>query len=144
MTQATSGLQGKYAELVNAATASGVTNLQVREQGNVLYIDGEAPNGQVKDNLWNIYNKIDPDFRAGDLIMNVNVSASAAGSKAKVTTESSNLNIRKGPGTDQPIVGKAAHNSMVTLVSKTNDQWWLVRTDKGEEGYAYAQYLSVQ
>jgi uncharacterized protein YgiM (DUF1202 family) len=144
MTQATSGLQGKYAELVNAATASGVTNLQVREQGNVLYIDGEAPNGQVKDNLWNIYNKIDPDFRAGDLIMNVNVSASAAGSQAKVTTDSSNLNIRKGPGTDQPIVGKAAHHSMVTLVSKTNDQWWLVRTDKGEEGYAYAQYLSVQ
>ena len=144
MTQATSGLQGKYAELVNAATASGVTNLQVREQGNVLYIDGEAPNGQVKDSLWNIYNKIDPDFRAGDLIMNVNVSASAAGSQAKVTTDSSNLNIRKGPGTDQPIVGKAAHNSMVTLVSKTNDQWWLVRTDKGEEGYAYAQYLSVQ
>ena len=144
MTQATSGLQGKYAELVNAATASGVTNLQVREQGNVLYIDGEAPSGQVKDSLWNIYNKIDPDFRAGDLIMNVNVSASAAGSQAKVTTDSSNLNIRKGPGTDQPIVGKAAHNSMVTLVSKTNDQWWLVRTDKGEEGYAYAQYLSVQ
>jgi len=30
------------------------------------------------------------------------------------------------------------------LVSKTSDQWWLVRTDAGEEGYAYAQYLSVE
>ena len=49
-----------------------------------------------------------------------------------------------GPGTDQPIVGKAAHHEIVTLVSKTNDQWWLVRTDDGEEGYAYAQYLSVE
>ena len=144
MDQATTGLQGKYAELIQAANAAGVNNLQVREQENVLYIDGEANSGQVKDNLWNIYNKIDPDFRAGDLIMNINVSASATGSQAKVTTDSSNLNIRKGPGTDQPIVGKAAHNSTVTLVSKTNDQWWLVRTEAGEEGYAYAQYLSVE
>lgn len=144
MGPAGTGLQGKYAELINAAKASGVNNLQVREQDNVLYIDGEASSGQVKDNLWNIYNKIDPDFRAGDLIMNINVSAMAAGAKAKVTTQSSNLNIRKGPGTDQPIVGKAEHNSTVTLVSKTNEQWWLVRTDQGEEGYAYAQYLSVE
>jgi len=137
-------LQDKYKELIDAATAAGVTNLQVREQDNVLYIDGEASTGQIKDNLWNIYNKIDPDFRAGDLILNINVSAMAPGTKAKVTTNASNLNIRKGPGTDQPIVGKAEHLSTVTLVSKTNDQWWLVRSDKGEEGYAYAQYLTVE
>ena len=137
-------LQTKYAELINTARSAGVNNLQVRDQDNVLYIDGEAPSGQVKDNLWEIYNRIDPDFRAGDLIMNINVAAMASGARAKVTTESSNLNIRKGPGTDQPIVGKAEHNSTVTLVSKTNDQWWLVKTDQGEEGYAYAQYLSVE
>ncbi len=136
-------LQDKYQQLINAANASGVNNLQVTEQGNVLYIDGEAPNGQVKDNLWNIYNNIDPDFRSGDLIMNIDVSAMASGTTATVTTESSNLNVRKGPGTDQPIVGKAAHGSSVTIVSKTNDQWWLIRTENGEEGYAYAQYLTV-
>ncbi len=134
-------LQTKYAELINAAKSGGVTNLQVREQGNVLYIDGNAPSGAVKDNLWNIYNKIDPDFRAGDLVLNVNVSATA-GSKAKVTTESSNLNIRKGPGTDQPTVGKAAHNEIVTVLNQTNQQWWLIKTDAGAEGYAYSQYLS--
>ena len=137
-------LQDKYQQLINAANTSGVNNLQVREQGNVLYIDGEAPNGQVKDNLWNIYNQIDPDFRSADLIMNIDVSAMSSGDTATVTTESSNLNVRKGPGTDQPIVGKAAHGSSVTIVSKTNDQWWLIRTENGEEGYAYAQYLSVQ
>ena len=137
-------LQDKYKELLDAATASGVTNLQSRAQDNVLYIDGEAPTGKVKDRLWEIYGKIDPDFRAADLVMNINVSTMSAGAKAKVTTEKSNLNIRKGPGTDQPIVGKAAHHEMVTLVSKTNDQWWLIRTDKGEEGYAYAQYLSAE
>jgi len=74
-----------------------------------------------KDNLWNIYNKIDPDFRAGDLILNIDPSA-ATGTKAKVTTQSSNLNIRKGPGTDQQIAGKAAHNEIVTVVSIANDQ----------------------
>lgn len=137
-------LQDKYQELINAAKTSGVNNLQVREQDNVLYIDGEASTGEVKDSLWSIYNKIDPDFRSGDLIMDINVSAMAAGATATVTTDSSNLNVRKGPGTDQPIVGKAAHGSTVTLVSKTNDQWWLIRTENGEEGYAYAQYMSIQ
>jgi uncharacterized protein YgiM (DUF1202 family) len=137
-------LQDKYKELLDAASTSGVTNLQVREQDNVLYIDGEAPTGDVKDKLWDIYGKIDPDFKAGDVIMDVNVTASAPGTKATVTTDSTNLNIRKGPGTDQPIVGKAAHGSTVTLITKTNEQWWLVKTEKGEEGYAYAQYLTPQ
>ncbi|MET3981188.1 hypothetical protein ABIB62_003735 [Mucilaginibacter sp. UYP25] len=134
-------LQEKYAELIQAAKNAGVTDLQVREQDNVLYIDGKTGDGAVKDSLWDVYNKIDPDFRAGDLILNIDASA-AAGSQARVTTESSNLNIRKGPGTDQPIVGKAAHNSTVTVVSRANEQWSLVRTDKGEEGYAYTQYLT--
>ncbi len=137
-------LQDKYKELTNAAASAGVGNLQVREQDGVLYIDGEAPSGAVKDQLWDIYNRIDPNFLAGDVVMNVNVAAAAPGSRAKVTTERSNLNIRKGPGTDQPIVGKAAHHEIVTLVSRTNDQWWLVRTDNGEEGYAYAQYLTPE
>ena len=136
-------LQEKYKQLTDAAAAEGISNLQVKEQDNVLHIDGEAPSGAAKDKLWDIYNKIDPDFRAGDLVMNINVAA-GAGTKATVTTDNSNLNIRKGPGTDQPIVGKAAHNATVTLLSKTNDQWWLIKTEKGEEGYAYAEYLSPQ
>jgi len=134
-------LQDKYKELIDTANSSGVSNLQVREQDGVLYIDGDAPSGSAKDSLWNIYNKIDPDFRAGDLVLNVNVGGAVDGGKLKVTTESSNLNIRKGPGTDQPIVGKAGHNEIVTLVNKTSDQWYLIRTDGGAEGYAYAQYL---
>jgi uncharacterized protein YgiM (DUF1202 family) len=138
-----SALQDNYKELINTANASGISNLQVSEQGNVLHIQGDAPSGAVKDKLWDVYGKIDPDFRAGDVVMNVNVAASS-GTKAKVTTDSTNLNIRKGPGTDQPIVGKAAHNEIVTLLSKPNDQWWLIKTDAGEEGYAYAQYLSPQ
>src|SRR6478609_11769441 len=134
-------LQDKYKELIDAARSAGVTNLQVREQNNILYIDGSTSSGAVKDNLWNIYYKIDPDFRAGDLVLNIDASA-AAGTKAKVTTESSNLNIRKGPGTDQEIIGKAAHNEIVSVISKANEQWSLIRTDKGKEGYVYTQYLT--
>ena len=137
-------LQDKYKELLDTARSVGVTDLQAREQDNVLYIDGQAPSGAAKDQLWNVYGKLDPDFLRRDVVMNINVSTMVPGSKALVTTQQSNLNIRKGPGTDQPIVGKAAHHEVVTLVSKTNDQWWLVRTDAGEEGYASAQYLSPQ
>ena len=134
-------LQDKYKALIDTAKNSGVRNLRVSEQNNVLHVTGEAPNAQVKDTLWNVYNKIDPDYRAGDLVLDVNTNTTA-GSKAKVVTQSSNLNIRKGPGTDQPVVGKAAHNEVVTVLNKANDQWSLVRTDKGEEGYVYSQYLS--
>jgi uncharacterized protein YgiM (DUF1202 family) len=137
-------LQDKYRALTDAATSSGVSNLQVREQDGVLYINGVAPSGTVKDQLWDIYNKIDPDFLSGDVVMDINVSPAVPGSSVKVTTEKSNLNIRKGPGTDQPIIGKAAHHEIITLVSRTNDQWWLVRTADGEEGYAYAKYLTPE
>jgi uncharacterized protein YgiM (DUF1202 family) len=134
-------LQEKYAELITAAKNAGISDLQVREQSGVLYIDGSTSNGATKDSLWNIYNKIDPDFRSGDLMLNIDASA-AAGTKAKVTTTSSNLNIRKGPGTDQEVVGKAAHGEILTVVSRADEQWSLVRTDDGKEGYCYSQYLT--
>jgi uncharacterized protein YgiM (DUF1202 family) len=134
-------LQEKYKELIDAAKASGTTNLQVAEQDGVLHINGVAPSGEVIDQLWNIYGKIDPNFLTGDVVMDIQVATAVEGAKLKVVTESSNLNIRKGPGTDQPIVGKAAHGEIVTLISKMNEQWWLIRTDGGAEGYSYAQYL---
>lgn len=133
-------LQDKYKSLIDAAKTSGVTNMQVREQEGVLYVDGDAPTGAVKDQLWDLYGQIDPNFTGGDLVLNVNAKA-VQGSKVKVVTKSSNLNIRKGPGTDQPVVGKAAHGEIITLVNKSNEQWWLVRTNDGEEGYSYAEYL---
>ena len=135
-------LEDKYAELITVANAGGATNLAVRAQDNVLYIDGVVPTGEAKDKLWSIYDKIDPDFRSGDLVLNLDVSPAAPSTKLKVTTQSSNLNIRKGPGTDQPIVGKAAHNAEVTLLSKYNDEWALIRSANNEEGYCSLTYLT--
>ena len=136
-------LQDKYKELITAA-GSGVTGLKIAEQEGVLHIEGQAASNAVKENLWDVYNKIDPDFLSGDVVLNVDVAGMIPGAKVKVTTKSSNLNLRQGPGTDQPEVGKAAHGATVTLISKASDQWWLVKTEDGTEGYAYTQYLTPQ
>jgi nucleoid-associated protein YgaU len=71
-------IQNKYQELIRTAQSSGVKNLQVREQNNILYIDGEVPSESVKKQLWDTYNKIDPDYRSGDLVMNLQVTGGSA------------------------------------------------------------------
>jgi hypothetical protein len=135
-------LQDKYKELIDAATNAGVANLQVREQEGVLYIDGET-SGTIKQQLWDIYGKLDPDYAGGDLMLNINsIAGVSEGAKLKVTTNRTNLNIRKGPSTEDTIVGKAARHEIVTLVKKENDQWWYIQTKDGEEGYSYTQYLT--
>jgi len=135
-------LQDKYKPLIDTAKTSGVGNLQVREQNNVLYIDGEA-SAAVKQKLWDMYGSIDPDYASGDLMLNINsVAGIPEGSHLKVTTSNSNLNIRKGPSTNDDITGKAARHEIVTLVRKENDQWWYIKTDNGEEGYCFTQYLT--
>ena len=137
-------LQDKYKELTDAATAAGVTNMTVKESDGVLYVDGTA-SGAVKQQLWDIYEKLDPNFASGDLVLNIDATAGVAeGSKLKVTTDKSNLNIRKGPGTDQEIIGKAAHGSTLTLVSKDSDQWWHIKKDDGTEGFCFTQYLTPE
>lgn len=132
-------LKEKYQPIVDAAAQVGAS-LLVAEQNGVLYIQGEVPSGEVKDKLWEVYGTIDPNFSAGDLVLDVNAVV-VEGGKVRVITKDSNLNIRQGPGTDQPIVGKAAKGEIITLISKSNDQWWLVRTNDGEQGYSYAAYL---
>lgn len=134
-------LADKYKVLIDTAKVSSINDLRIAEVEGVLHIQGTAPNADVKNKLWDIYNQIDPNFVTGDVVMNVDVSTAVVGSQARVITQNSNLNVRKGPGTDQPIVGKAAKGEIITLVSKANQQWWLVRTADGEEGYCYAQYL---
>ncbi len=133
-------VQDKYAELVNAANSLAVQGLSVAEKDGVLHVSGTTKNTADYDALWAVYNKIDPNM-SGDLVMNLDIQANA-GTQCKVTTDSTSLNIRSLPSTDGEVIGKAAHESVVTLVEKTDDSWWKVRTADGKEGYAYAQYLS--
>lgn len=67
----------KYKELTDLAKNLGVANLQVRELDNVLYIDGTAKSADDKEKLWSAYGKIDPDFRAADVVMNIAVTEGA-------------------------------------------------------------------
>lgn len=61
----------KYHELILTARSSGVVKLHVRELNNILYIDGHVPSDSVKEELWNLYNKIDPEYRSGDLVLSL-------------------------------------------------------------------------
>jgi len=134
-------LQDKYAQLLDAAKNMRVANLSVAEQDGMLHVSGTANSTADYDTLWSLYGQIDPNMASGDLMMNIDIKADA-GASLKVTTDSTNLNIRSIPSTEGEVVGKAAHNEVVTLVEKTDDSWWKIRTAAGEEGYAYAQYLS--
>ena len=84
-------LQDKYRELVTTAQSAGVSNLQVREQDNVLYIDGVAPSEEIKQRLWDIYGKIDPNYRSADLIMNIKAIQGTGGTKEYVVVSGDNL-----------------------------------------------------
>lgn len=63
----------KYHQLILTAESSGVMKLHVRELNNILYIDGHVPSEQVKEQLWKLYNEIDPDYRSGDLVLNLHL-----------------------------------------------------------------------
>ena len=60
----------------------------------------------------------------------------------KVVTKSSNLNIRKGPGTNFEIVGKAAHNSKVHRIKKMYNGWYFIKSEAGVEGFCSTDYLA--
>ncbi len=66
-------LTEKYQSLIDIGNQNGVNNLQVAEQDGVLYVSGSTANGDVKQQMWDEYNRIDPDYRAGDLVLNIEV-----------------------------------------------------------------------
>src|SRR5688500_224812 len=71
-------LTEKYQSLIDMAKSAGVDNLTVQDSGTALNVSGVAPNEQVKQQLWDEYNRLDPDMRSGDLVLNIEVGAGAA------------------------------------------------------------------
>jgi nucleoid-associated protein YgaU len=78
----------KYQSLIDLANQSGVSNLQVSEEGDVLHVNGTAPSEEAKQKLWDEYNRIDPDMRSGDLVMSIEVGGGAGGSGETYTVKS--------------------------------------------------------
>jgi nucleoid-associated protein YgaU len=71
-------LQEKYQTLLELANQNG-TSYELSEGDGVLHVNGTAPSEEAKQQLWDEYNRIDPDYRAGDLMLNVSVGGAAAG-----------------------------------------------------------------
>ena len=68
------------------------------------------------------------------------------GSKSNTKTRQgliagTNINIRKGPATDQPVIATAQQDEMVEIIKKINNEWTSVRTKDGVEGYIASQFL---
>ena len=70
-------LRDKYQSLIAMAEGGGVADLKIQEQDNVLHINGTAPSEVVKQQLWDEYNRLDPDMRAGDVVLNLDVAAAS-------------------------------------------------------------------
>lgn len=77
-------LTTKYQSLIDAVKAKAQGQPTVTEQDNVLYIDGTVASESDKDALWNIYNQLDPDYRAGDLRLNLVVSGDGGSQEYEV------------------------------------------------------------
>lgn len=64
-------LTEKYQPLIDLANQLGISGLNVTEGEGFLKIEGAAASAEAKQQLWNEYNRIDPDYRTGDLVLNV-------------------------------------------------------------------------
>src|SRR4028119_2315514 len=82
-------LQEKYQSLIDLANQSGISGLSVTEGEGFIKIEGSAPSAEVKQQLWDEYNRIDPEYRSGDLVLNV--SAPEAATSAYTVQSGDNL-----------------------------------------------------
>ena len=71
-------VQEKYQSLIDLANSSGISGLNVTEGDGFIKIEGSAPSAEVKQRLWDEYGRIDPDYRSGDLVLNIDAPEAAA------------------------------------------------------------------
>ena len=71
-------LQDKYQSLIDMANRLGISGLNVNEENGVLKVDGIAGSAEAKQQLWDEYGRLDPDYRSGDLVMNISAPEASA------------------------------------------------------------------
>jgi len=85
-------LMEKYQSLIDMANQLGISGLDVVESDNVLKIDGVAGSADAKQQLWDEYGRLDPDYRSGDVVMNITApeggASSSGGSGSSYTVQS--------------------------------------------------------
>ena len=87
-------IQEKYQSLLDLANQNGTT-YELSEGDGVLHINGAAPSDDAKKQLWDEYERIDPEFRTGDLILNITTSGTDAGGGANTYTVESGDSLSK-------------------------------------------------
>ena len=90
-------LQDKYQSLIDMANRLNISGLNVNEENGVLKIDGVAGSADAKQQLWDEYGRLDPDYRSGDLVMNISApEASSAASSGGGSSSGSTYTVQSG------------------------------------------------
>lgn len=63
--------------------------------------------------------------------------------KGRVTTGSSNLNIRKTASTSASVVGKAKSGSVLEIIGQASNGWYQVKFDGNKTGFVSNQYITL-
>lgn len=87
--------QEKYQSLLELANQNGTTYELSEGDNGTLVVTGTAPDESAKQALWDEYNRLDPDYKSGDLILNISTGAAAAGGGMHTYTVESGDNLTK-------------------------------------------------
>jgi uncharacterized protein YgiM (DUF1202 family) len=128
-----------YASLLSASGIN-IPNLGCSLDKGVLTVTGTVPDGPTAEKAIAALKKA-PGVTEVKNYLEVE-DLTAKNIFMKVVTQSSNLNIRKGPGTTFDIVGKAAHGSKVQLIKKMYNGWYFIKAADGTEGFCSTDYLA--
>ena len=117
----------------------GIENLQVANSHGNVTVTGSIQNEENIEKVNEILKSSGVSTINNKLAV---VDLSHLGIFYRVDTKSSNLNCRKGPGTDHEIVGKFAKDSEVQLLKKYNAVWHMVKKED-VVGYCHTDYLKL-
>lgn len=72
-------LTEKYQSLIDMASQLGISGLSVEEDNGVLKVNGTAGSAEAKQQLWNEYARLDPDYRSGDMVLDISAPEGSSG-----------------------------------------------------------------
>lgn len=67
-------LKAKYQSVISQAPQLGIRLNHVHLENDKLYIQGDAPNEQIKNQLWNVIKQVDPSY--SDLTADIRIDSS--------------------------------------------------------------------
>ena len=131
--------KANYSSLLSAAGIS-IPNLGCSLEKGVLSVTGTVPDGATAEAAVAALKKAPGVSEVKNYLVVEDLTSKNI--KMKVVTKSSNLNIRKGPGTQFDVVGKAAHNSEVQLIKKMYNGWYYIKSANGVFGFCSTEFLA--